>query len=77
MFVWWVMTGGVGAFAVGDEEFLALAAIVVPAGPAAFGSAFDKETLGMHLAIEIYALGAAGVRLWFLAEIGQAIEEIG
>ena len=31
----------------------------------------------MHLAIEIYALGAAGVRLSFLTEIGQAIEEIG
>ena len=67
---------GIGAFAVGDQELLALATVVVPAGPAAFRPAFDKETLGMHLAIEIYALGTAGVGSGFFPEIRQAIEEI-
>ena len=71
-----VPVAGVGAFAVGDEELLALAAVVVPAGPTAFRATLDKEALGVHLTVEIHALGAAGVGWGFFPEIGQAIEEI-
>ena len=67
---------GVGAFAVGDEELLALGTVVVPAGPATFRPAIDKEALRVHLPLEIHALGAASVWPAFLSEIGQAIEEI-